>query len=96
MAQAESDFRIFPDRPYRFSRRRQDDVAQPHPERRPRPARRLLVNDFGAINVDADLVVGIGNNGDVISLKPGSYQIIHDRLMKPSDQENFVCAGGVT
>ncbi len=31
----------------------------------------VLVNDFGSINIDADLVVGIENNGDVISLANG-------------------------
>jgi G3E family GTPase len=31
----------------------------------------VLVNDFGSINIDADLVVGIENNGDVISLPNG-------------------------
>ena len=27
----------------------------------------VLVNDFGAINIDADLVVGVEGGGDVIS-----------------------------
>lgn len=31
----------------------------------------VLVNDFGSINIDADLVVGIESNGDVISLANG-------------------------
>ena len=31
----------------------------------------VLVNDFGSINIDADLVVGIENNGDVMSLTNG-------------------------
>ncbi|WP_342349218.1 GTP-binding protein [uncultured Nitrospira sp.] len=32
----------------------------------------MLVNDFGAINIDADPVVGIENNGAVISLTNGT------------------------
>ena len=31
----------------------------------------VLVNDFGAINIDAELVVGIENDGDVIDLSNG-------------------------
>ena len=31
----------------------------------------VLVNDFGAINIDAELVVGVENDGDVISLANG-------------------------
>jgi len=31
----------------------------------------VLVNDFGAINIDADLVVGVESGGDVISLANG-------------------------
>ena len=31
----------------------------------------MLVNDFGSINIDADLVVGVENNGNVISLANG-------------------------
>ena len=31
----------------------------------------VLVNDFGSLNIDADLVVGIENDGDVISLANG-------------------------
>ena len=31
----------------------------------------MLVNDFGSINIDAELVVGIENDGDVISLANG-------------------------
>ena len=31
----------------------------------------VLVNDFGSINIDAELVVGIENNGDVINLANG-------------------------
>ncbi len=31
----------------------------------------VLVNDFGSINVDADLVVGVESGGDVISLANG-------------------------
>jgi G3E family GTPase len=31
----------------------------------------VLVNDFGSINIDADLVVGVENGGDVISLANG-------------------------
>ncbi len=31
----------------------------------------VLVNDFGSINIDAELVVGIENDGDVISLANG-------------------------
>jgi G3E family GTPase len=31
----------------------------------------VLVNDFGAINIDADLVVGVEADGDVISLANG-------------------------
>ena len=31
----------------------------------------VLVNDFGAINIDAELVVGIENDGDVINLSNG-------------------------
>jgi len=31
----------------------------------------VLVNDFGSINIDAELVVGIENDGDVISLSNG-------------------------
>ena len=31
----------------------------------------VLVNDFGSINIDADLVVGVESGGDVISLANG-------------------------
>ena len=31
----------------------------------------VLVNDFGSINIDADLVVGVENDGDIISLTNG-------------------------
>ena len=31
----------------------------------------VLVNDFGSINIDADLVVGVENEGNVISLANG-------------------------
>ena len=31
----------------------------------------MLVNDFGSINIDAELVVGVENDGDVISLANG-------------------------
>ena len=31
----------------------------------------VLVNDFGSINIDAELIVGIENNGDVINLANG-------------------------
>ena len=31
----------------------------------------VLVNDFGSINIDADLVVGIENEGDIINLSNG-------------------------
>lgn len=31
----------------------------------------VLVNDFGSINIDAELVVGIENNGDTVSLANG-------------------------
>ena len=31
----------------------------------------VLVNDFGAINIDAELVVGVENDGDVINLANG-------------------------
>src|SRR5688572_17047851 len=31
----------------------------------------VLVNDFGSINIDADLVVGIENDGDIINLANG-------------------------
>lgn len=31
----------------------------------------VLVNDFGAINIDAELVVGIENEGDIVSLSNG-------------------------
>lgn len=31
----------------------------------------VLVNDFGSINIDAELVVGIENNGDIINLSNG-------------------------
>ncbi len=31
----------------------------------------VLVNDFGSINIDADLVVGVESDGDVISLANG-------------------------
>ena len=31
----------------------------------------VLVNDFGAINIDSDLVVGVESNDDIISLANG-------------------------
>ena len=31
----------------------------------------VLVNDFGSINIDADLVVGVEGGGDIISLANG-------------------------
>ena len=31
----------------------------------------VLVNDFGSINIDADLVVGVEGDGDIISLANG-------------------------
>ena len=31
----------------------------------------VLVNDFGAINIDSDLIVGVDSGGDVISLANG-------------------------
>ena len=31
----------------------------------------VLVNDFGSINIDADLVVGVESGGDIISLANG-------------------------
>ena len=31
----------------------------------------VLVNDFGSINIDADLVVGVESDGDIISLANG-------------------------
>src|SRR6188508_3418020 len=31
----------------------------------------VLVNDFGSINIDAELVVGIENDGDIINLSNG-------------------------
>ena len=31
----------------------------------------MLVNDFGSINIDAELVVGVENDGDVINLANG-------------------------
>jgi G3E family GTPase len=30
----------------------------------------VLVNDFGSINIDAELVVGVESDGDVISVSP--------------------------
>ena len=56
------------DRAHRVPRR-QDDPAQPHPQRRPWDEGRRLVNDFGSINIDADLVVDV--ESDVISLANG-------------------------
>ena len=42
----------------------------------------VLVNDFGSINIDADLVVGVENGGDVISLANGCVCCsIRDDLM---------------
>ena len=55
--------------PDRFSRGGQDDAAQSHPDRRPRPASGVLVNDFGSINIDAELVVGV--EGNMMSLANG-------------------------
>ena len=31
----------------------------------------VLVNDFGSINIDAELVVGVENGGDIINLANG-------------------------
>jgi len=31
----------------------------------------VLVNDFGSINIDAELVIGIENDGDIINLANG-------------------------
>ena len=31
----------------------------------------VLVNDFGSINIDAELVVGIENDGDIVNLANG-------------------------
>ena len=33
----------------------------------------VLVNDFGSINIDADLVVGIENEGDIINLSMAAF-----------------------
>lgn len=47
----------------------------------------VLVNDFGSINIDADLIVGIENNGDVISLANGCVCCsIRDDLMEAVEQ----------
>ncbi len=39
----------------------------------------VLVNDFGSINVDADLMVGVESGGDVISLANGCVCCNHPR-----------------
>ena len=44
----------------------------------------VLVNDFGAINIDADLVVGVESGGDIISLANGCVCCnIRDDLLPP-------------
>ena len=44
----------------------------------------VLVNDFGSINIDADLVVGIEGGGDIISLTNGCVCCnIRDDLLTP-------------
>ncbi len=47
----------------------------------------VLVNDFGAINIDADLVVGVESGGDVISLSNGCVCCsIRDDLLTTVEQ----------
>ena len=65
----------------------------------------VLVNDFGSINIDADLVVGIENNGDVISLANGCVccnirddllAAVHQVIVRPERPEYIVLeASGV-
>ena len=44
----------------------------------------VLVNDFGSINIDADLVVGVDGGGDIISLANGCVCCnIRDDLLTP-------------
>ena len=54
---------------HRVPRRRQDDPAQPHPQRRPRDEGRRPGQRLRLVNIDADLVVDV--ESDVISLANG-------------------------
>ena len=65
----------------------------------------VLVNDFGAINIDADLVVGVESGGDVISLANGCVccnirddllAAVHQVIARPERPEYIVLeASGV-
>ena len=46
-------------------------AAQSHSQRRSGLRVAVLVNDFGSINIDAELIVGIESEGNVISLANG-------------------------
>ena len=47
----------------------------------------VLVNDFGSINIDADLVVGVEADGDIISLANGCICCsIRDELLTAVEQ----------
>src|ERR1700730_6236781 len=53
----------------------------------------VLVNDFGSINIDAELVVGVENGGDIISLANGCVCCnIRGHLLAPVTQA-FGAAG---
>ena len=45
----------------------------------------MLVNDFGSINIDADLVVGVENEGNVISLANGCSSSGPNRIAERLD-----------
>ena len=65
----------------------------------------VLVNDFGSINIDADLVVGVEGGGDIISLANGCVccnirddllAAVHQVIGRPEQPEYIVLeASGV-
>jgi G3E family GTPase len=75
-------------RAHRLPRGRQDHLAQPHPLRAARQEIRVVVNEFGEIGIDNDLVVGADeevfemNNGCICCTVRGDLVRILDGLMR--------------
>ena len=75
-------------RAHRLSRRRQDHAAQPHPREHHGKKYAVIVNEFGEIGIDNDLVVGADeevfemNNGCICCTVRGDLIRIIDGLLR--------------